>query len=1379
MPTIAQPIVIGPFGENRLVPDVMLPDNVSPDALNCDYSTGSIQKRAGFVKLNTESIKEGGVRVANTAQNACIYVHNNTDYDLDADFTIELFMKFMSTPTGTPVYLEKFVGGASGWQFKYQSANTRFQFQMYDSTPTLQLRNWSFPIVLGRRYHFALRRSSDVFRIVSINDDLTVDTSDARVITGSTPNTNPLFMGAVTSGGATPGNATADVIIDEVRIWTDVRPDAELLATHQRELNPTEVADTNLVGYWKMNDARWNTVLDISKNANHGAFFTAGPSFEPGLVPDASEDGYAIRFDGVDDSASTPWNSALVPILDTGNTWTFEGWCRIDKNLGATDQYVLCFGSVTGNDATLILRFDGTNLEFVFRTTTTHVSGTLVDTTFDPVVGEAFHFAIVRDGVDSIFTYINGELVDTETGVTAENGPTVDIDYGLYLGALNSDGTLSAYGAITLDEIRVWTTARSQTEVQDWMNRRYPDGNNSNLAGYWRFDAADKELDETGNASGGDKLVLSADGDKPEWERGLVYPQTAPRMLLCAPLSVPQRADEVRSGRNVYKREMLLCTHSDIWSIEGTTPNHLKRLESPGESGLFDWCAFGDYVVFTNGLDDNMKYYGGEIPRTLSIPQPTAALTDTPTGAGASWPLADGTYNYRYAYRNSKDGTESLGSDASGGAAMVGAIHDTCELSSITASTNAQVDKIRIYRKDPNTTTYRFLVDIDNGTTTFSDTGVDPYDDVTVAANDAINDFRGHAQPHKYCATYNNALFLLNTPTSPSRLTFSEVGKGNEGNIPATNFVDVDAGDGDEGTGIIAAFGGLVVFKQNSIHFLTGSGIGTYNIRKTVWGQGCVSAATIAPSPKGVYFLSHDGVYLMTDANTVIPVSFDQQTLFLTMDPDKLRFATGVYDHVQHVYVLSFDTGTKGPGAYVDKEPNLFNNYWTMGSDGSDSGTDDDTLSATGSPAHLIDAQRGACALFDGSADNYTGSMTSSRVASGIYTIGLWIKPSVNTPYTAIPLQFRTSATGSYSIVFIRGGTPPYQTRNSDTNSGGSGFANSLTPIAVDNWYHLVGTLVDDGSTHELKLYINGVLVATLSAATIAAEGASFTATVGSNGVGSNFFPGYIQNAFHIVGTALEDWQIAEIYEYESQAGFLQADRITMAYDEESEKWAKWDADFDCLEKAEFTQNRAEILGARGGFLYRLFDGLTDGSRIFTGGTTPISGSLTSQSSATINESGADFPTANDGLAGTPLLAVPTDTTQASQLRTIIGNDADDLYLNQGFSPAITGTYYVGPIQWHWESRWMDMTDPAVTKQLYKLFLHQREDSNANTVTAKHKTNEHETWVDATFTTADEWNWFVTENVGRLIKVRFQNLIPNQNVDLTGFQFIFEPTEVL
>jgi len=72
-------------------------------------------------------------------------------------------------------------------------------------------------------------------------------------------------------------------------------------------------------------------------------------------------------------------------------------------------------------------------------------------------------------------------------------------------------------------------------------------------------------------------------------------------------------------------------------------------------------------------------------------------------------------------------------------------------------------------------------------------------------------------------------------------------------------------------------------------------------------GFGCVSGHTISSGPGGIYYLSHDGVYLLGSSMDVQLVSRSQRPLFAELVKQRQIYATGVYDHRTSRYILSFE----------------------------------------------------------------------------------------------------------------------------------------------------------------------------------------------------------------------------------------------------------------------------------------------------------------------------------------------------------------------------------------------------------------------------------------------------------------------------------------
>src|SRR5690606_39089221 len=114
---------------------------------------------------------------------------------------------------------------------------------------------------------------------------------------------------------------------------------------------------------------------------------------------------------------------------------------------------------------------------------------------------------------DTMYLYQNGVLVDSDTNASFEaiDSPTATF-FGDYL---DNTGTLHTYGNVKIDEVRIYDTALSATEIQNlYANSKYtqintPQNNKltDGLVGYWTFNGPDMTsttaLDVSGSGNHG------------------------------------------------------------------------------------------------------------------------------------------------------------------------------------------------------------------------------------------------------------------------------------------------------------------------------------------------------------------------------------------------------------------------------------------------------------------------------------------------------------------------------------------------------------------------------------------------------------------------------------------------------------------------------------------------------------------------------------------------------------------------------------------------------------------------------------------------------------------------------------------------------------
>jgi|TARA_Y100000034_G_scaffold79537_1_gene95485 hypothetical protein len=132
----------------------------------------------------------------------------------------------------------------------------------------------------------------------------------------------------------------------------------------------------------------------------------------------------------------------------------------------------------------------------------------------------------------------------------------------------------------------------------------------------------------------------------------------------------------------------------------------------------------------------------------------------------------------------------------------------------------------------------------DNGTTNFQDIDTD-------------------AQDYDYVAHHQNRLFLAREAGAASRLAYSALDDELTWSGTDAGYIDIESasGEGDWITGIIS-WGPtqLVIFKQNSIHYLVGTGPSNWDRYEVFSNIGCVAPRSIVTDGNWIYFMSRFGM---------------------------------------------------------------------------------------------------------------------------------------------------------------------------------------------------------------------------------------------------------------------------------------------------------------------------------------------------------------------------------------------------------------------------------------------------------------------------------------------------------------------------------------
>ncbi len=201
-------------------------------------------------------------------------------------------------------------------------------------------------------------------------------------------------------------------------------------------------------------------------------------------VASPTHDGY-IPFDGSDDR--------IVWTPSGGNQsfskMTVEFWAKVTSPNQAQYSSFFNTGS-TGRDFQIDLNGSG-----VIRFTGDNQSAT-----FGNVTGDWQHIAVVIDSqAQGTFLYLDGVKVDSSGGGLQDN-----LIQDLTIGENRGGNTRIE---ADMDEIRVWNTARTTSEIQNNMYKRLQ-GNESGLYAYYRFDDGQSSpaTDASPNGRDGTKL---------------------------------------------------------------------------------------------------------------------------------------------------------------------------------------------------------------------------------------------------------------------------------------------------------------------------------------------------------------------------------------------------------------------------------------------------------------------------------------------------------------------------------------------------------------------------------------------------------------------------------------------------------------------------------------------------------------------------------------------------------------------------------------------------------------------------------------------------------------------------------------------------------
>jgi len=269
------------------------------------------------------------------------------------------------------------------------------------------------------------------------------------------------------------------------------------------------IGEPGLMGYWDCNETQGNTLYDISGHGYDGTLMGSttwsvnAPAIAEHIPGDTSGDEgpFSLSLDGSDNHVEIPYGSNMIANSDQ---ITVSGWVYPRNSDTVWPDYDGYFGIRNESDADFyVLQLSDYKLEARMRTANRQVY--TITTAENAVSTETWHHVALSFDGDSLRLYIDGN----QAGITPASGEITNTQETFKIGSLDFAGLYQFDLDGQVDEVRVWTIARSQQEIMDGMYAVL-DGNEDGLAGYWGFDEGYGNMVQDLSGNGYDGTIVGA-----------------------------------------------------------------------------------------------------------------------------------------------------------------------------------------------------------------------------------------------------------------------------------------------------------------------------------------------------------------------------------------------------------------------------------------------------------------------------------------------------------------------------------------------------------------------------------------------------------------------------------------------------------------------------------------------------------------------------------------------------------------------------------------------------------------------------------------------------------------------------------------------------
>lgn len=404
-----------------------------------------------------------------------VVIPSEAQFDLTAELTIEAWILVEALDKPWQAIVTK----GDAWSLTRYQETSQLAFRTQRGQEIHDVAG-NTPLELNRWYHVAAVFDGSQKRLY-LNGVLD---ASAPLPETMEANDSPVVIGA----NAAQGNRAFRGRIDSVRLWSSARTDEQIAANFDRDLRGSEAG---LLGDWRFNETSGTAALDSSQRHLDGTLTDMVlPADRVGGLPlrDPADGELAIALD-----QSGPIKQFIqLPDeakFDSPGPFTVETWVYFEELPAATVALVskgstawqlvlrpsgkVQFTTSGLNDATAVPPTDLVSASALPAKEWIHVAAT-----WNPLTGTKV-------------IYINGVRDESHSGISGTLGQN---DLSVLFGAESLPGGLAgSHFSGRLDEVRLWTSERSEDRIRDNVTRRLT-GLEPQLAGVWNMNEGSGNL---------------------------------------------------------------------------------------------------------------------------------------------------------------------------------------------------------------------------------------------------------------------------------------------------------------------------------------------------------------------------------------------------------------------------------------------------------------------------------------------------------------------------------------------------------------------------------------------------------------------------------------------------------------------------------------------------------------------------------------------------------------------------------------------------------------------------------------------------------------------------------------------------------------------